>query len=139
MPRFFLVSNVFIYVEAFFTSLACDCNLNGIASCNQEDGTCICKSAILGIKCDACKDGSYGYFPNCSACPIDWITGPSITEKCYLPSSTSMTYHEAKATCESLVSKLAEPRDSTEGSIISGALPGSEAWIGINDVQQENE
>ena len=50
-----------------------------------------------------------------------------------------MTYHEAKATCESLVSKLAEPRDSTEDSIISEAMIELRSWIGINDLQQKNE
>ena len=50
-----------------------------------------------------------------------------------------MAYFEAKDKCEIMSSKLAEPRDSTEGSIISGALPGSEAWIGINDLQQKDE
>ena len=122
----------------FFTSPACDCSLNGTESCNKENGQCICKSTIEGIKCDACKDGSYGYFPNCSFCPIDWITGPSIIEKCYLPSSTSMTYHEAKATCESLISKLAEPLDLTETEFIYGAA-GAQNWIGVNDIQEENE
>ena len=93
---------------------------------------------MVGEKCDACKDGYYGYLPNCLACPKGWI-GSTIKEKGYYINSSSITFFEAKEKCEIMFSKLAEPRDSTEGSIISGALPGSEAWIGINDVQQENE
>ena len=50
-----------------------------------------------------------------------------------------MAYFEAKEKCESMLSKLAEPLDSTEGLIISEAAPTSVVWIGINDIQQENE
>ena len=49
-----------------------------------------------------------------------------------------MTYHEAKATCESLISKLAEPLDLTETEFIYGAA-GGQHWIGVNDIQEENE
>ena len=49
-----------------------------------------------------------------------------------------MTYHEAKATCESLISKLAEPLDLTETEFIYGAA-GVQNWIGVNDIQEENE
>lgn len=49
-----------------------------------------------------------------------------------------MTYHEAKATCESLISKLAEPLDLTETEFIYGAA-GAQHWIGVNDIQEENE
>ena len=50
------------------TQKACDCHPDGIESCNKENGQCICKPAMKGSACDACKDESYGYFPNCKAC-----------------------------------------------------------------------
>ena len=50
-----------------------------------------------------------------------------------------MNYFEAKEKCESMASKLAEPRDSTEDSIISEAMIELRSWIGINDLQQKNE
>ena len=49
-----------------------------------------------------------------------------------------MTYHEAKASCETLISKLAEPLDLTETEFIYGAA-GAQNWIGVNDIQEENE
>ena len=116
----------------------CDCNATGTESCNKGNGQCICIANVDGKKCDACKDGYYGYLPNCLPCPKGWI-GPTIKEKCYNMSSSSMAYFEAKEKCESMLSKLAEPLDSTEGLIISEAAPTSVVWIGINDIQQENE
>ena len=93
---------------------------------------------MVGEKCDACKDGYYGYLPNCLPCPKGWI-GPTIKQKCYHPSSNDLTYFEAKDECESMLSKLAEPRDSTEVSIISEAMIELNTWIGINDLQQKDE
>ena len=48
-----------------------------------------------------------------------------------------MTYFEAKNTCESVSSKLAEPLES-ESEIIY-ELTKTVTWIGINDIQKENE
>ena len=45
--------------------LACDCSVDGTESCNKKNGHCVCKSNVIGTKCDACKDGFYGSIPTC--------------------------------------------------------------------------
>ena len=125
-------------LQRYVSFTECNCNVDGTESCIKETGQCICKPNVVGEKCDACKDGYYGYLPNCLPCPKGWI-GPTIKQKCYHISSISMNYFEAKEKCESMASKLAEPRDSTEDSIISEAMIELRSWIGINDLQQKNE
>lgn len=45
---------------------ACRCNKQGSAklTCDEETGSCTCKTGVRGRKCDTCPYGSYG-FPNC--------------------------------------------------------------------------
>ena len=49
-----------------------------------------------------------------------------------------MTYSEAVEKCEKLNSKLAEPKDLPQSKFIYDGTK-SEAWIGVNDITQENE
>ena len=49
-----------------------------------------------------------------------------------------MTYSEAVEKCESLNSKLAEPKDLLQTKFIYDATK-SMAWIGVNDIALENE
>ena len=93
---------------------------------------------MIGKKCDACKDGYYGYLPNCLACPKGWITRTSTIEKCYHPSSNDVTYFEAKDECELMASKLAEPLNLAETEFIYKAVGKVQTWIGINDRQEED-
>ena len=48
-----------------------------------------------------------------------------------------MTYTSAKAQCESDGAFLALPRSDAENNFIAGLFPGSNIWIGINDINQE--
>ena len=49
-----------------------------------------------------------------------------------------MNYTQAIAQCESLGSKLAEPVDLIESKAIFEATKKT-TWIGVNDLQEENE
>ena len=50
-------------VIKIFHHKECDCNQDGSEGC-MDDGNCICKENIIGVKCDYCKEGTYD-FPNC--------------------------------------------------------------------------
>ena len=118
--------------------IECDCNANGTQSCNKENGQCLCKPHVIGKKCDSCKDGYYGYLPNCLVCPKGWITRTSTIGKCYHPGSDDLRYLEAKDECELMASKLAEPLDLAETEFIYKAASKFQTWIGINDLQVED-
>ena len=57
--------NIFTFfnIIKIFHHKECDCNQDGSDDC-MDDGTCICKENIIGVKCNSCKLGLYG-FPNC--------------------------------------------------------------------------
>ena len=44
--------------------MACECNTIGTfmasETCNSESGQCICKSNVIGLKCDQCRNGTTG-------------------------------------------------------------------------------
>lgn len=45
---------------------ACHCSGEGsrYTSCDQVTGQCVCLPNVVGLRCDSCAHGSYG-FPNC--------------------------------------------------------------------------
>ena len=72
-------------------------------------------------------------------CPEGWSPLPSTNgDKCYRISSSNLNYTEAIAQCESLSSKLAEPVDLIESKAIFEATKKA-TWIGVNDLQVEDE
>ena len=77
-------------------------------------------------------------------CPEGWSPLPSTNgDKCYRISSSNLNYDEAIAQCESLSSntvssKLAEPVDLIETKAIFEATK-KVTWIGVNDLEEENE
>ena len=138
----------------------CDCNAKGsiLLQCGF-DGNCTCQPAYAGIKCDKCAEGSHrdsagectsklyvillrwitNVFKIVLACPEGWSPLPSTKgDKCYRISSSNLNYTEAIAQCESLSSKLAEPVDLIESKAIFEATKKA-TWIGVNDLQEENE
>ncbi|MEQ2157332.1 hypothetical protein GOODEAATRI_000720 [Goodea atripinnis] len=48
---------------------ACQCSTEGsrYTSCDQATGQCACLPGVVGLRCDSCAHGSYG-FPNCQEC-----------------------------------------------------------------------
>ena len=78
------------------------------------------------------------------ACPEGWSLLPFTKgDKCYHISSSNLNYTEAIAQCESLSSKtvsskLAEPVDLIESKAIFEATKKT-TWIGVNDLQVEDE
>ena len=77
-------------------------------------------------------------------CPEGWSLLPfTKRDKCYHISSIILNYNNAIAQCESLSSntvssKLAEPLDLSESKAIFEATKQA-TWIGVNDLQEENE
>ncbi|GFR82556.1 usherin [Elysia marginata] len=49
---------------------ACNCNPVGSTSifCNPNDGQCLCKTRVQGVKCDECKDGFFNFTNGCDSC-----------------------------------------------------------------------
>lgn len=45
---------------------ACQCSAEGsrYTSCDQVSGQCVCLPGVVGLRCDSCAHGSYG-FPSC--------------------------------------------------------------------------
>jgi len=45
---------------------ACQCSAEGsrYTSCDQVTGQCVCLPDVVGLRCDSCAHGAYG-FPNC--------------------------------------------------------------------------
>ena len=48
------------------SAAACQCSAEGsrYISCDQVSGQCVCLPSVVGLRCDSCAHGSYG-FPNC--------------------------------------------------------------------------
>lgn len=51
---------------------ACQCSAEGshYSSCDQVTGQCVCLPNVVGLRCDSCAHGSYG-FPNCQGNDTD--------------------------------------------------------------------
>ena len=71
------------------------------------------------------------------ACPHGFVEATTIGW-CYQVFKSPMTYSEAVEKCEKLNSKLAEPKDLPQSKFIYDSTK-SVAWIGVNDITQENE
>ncbi|XP_013079381.2 laminin subunit alpha-5-like [Biomphalaria glabrata] len=76
----------------------CNCSVDGSTSLQcDETGQCPCKDTVTGLKCDACKDGFYGFGPNgCSSC------------NCSSSGSLNVTCHQITGACNC--------RNNVEGS-----------------------
>ena len=51
--------------------------------------------------------------------------------------TTNLNYGDAKAQCESDGAFLAIPRSQAENDFLTGLLPDTVFWIGINDIEEE--
>ncbi|XP_017778618.1 PREDICTED: laminin subunit gamma-1-like, partial [Nicrophorus vespilloides] len=67
----------------------CDCmpngsvrDIDGNLMCDQATGSCICKTRVIGRRCDSCEDGYYNFAGErgCSPCNCD-VTG-SLNKTC---------------------------------------------------------
>ena len=153
---------------SFSLACKCNEKGSETSQCNDA-GMCTCKANTQGTKCDSCIDNHFGFPDckdckcdktgstslKCSsngscvlACPKGWFPLPSTKgDKCYRISSSNLNYADAIAHCKSLSSKsssslvrskLAEPVDLIESKAIFEATKKI-TWIGINDLQVENE
>uniref|UniRef100_A0A803T5R5 Laminin subunit alpha 3 n=1 Tax=Anolis carolinensis TaxID=28377 RepID=A0A803T5R5_ANOCA len=70
-------------------ALPCNCHRNGAASptCDPMGGQCPCKQNIIGLQCNRCRTGYYG-FPFCKPCRCGWRLCDDITGKCICPPQT---------------------------------------------------
>lgn len=60
----------------FGTAPSCDCDLTGSISgiCDSRGGQCECKPNVVGLRCDRCAVGTYGFGPSgCSPCDCDSV------------------------------------------------------------------
>ena len=75
-----------------------------------------------------------------ATCPEGWKALPTSDSKCYLDYKwpDRKTFPEAKAQCESINAKLAEPLNEEENNAFTTAFkPFLQYWIGISDQEEE--
>ncbi|XP_067323546.1 laminin subunit alpha-3 [Anolis sagrei] len=70
-------------------ALPCNCHRNGATNptCDPMGGQCPCKQNIIGLQCNRCRTGYYG-FPFCKPCRCGWRLCDDITGKCICPPQT---------------------------------------------------
>ena len=69
-----------------------------------------------------------------ATCPSGWYY---YNQYCYGLSSYTATWREAESTCQANGGHLMSVRDQTEQNIITNTLHAADAWIGLNDLEDD--